>query len=158
MNGPETWDEATPDQIVEYVRGRLCAIEHDTELLKKQHAQRRHQIAGNIRTEVARIRWALGFLDGKGQDNKVLPNYYKFAVRVLGDWPDVGTLDGFDLQEHGEATGLLVPRVMAEPCVENCNCTEYYRDDEWPVTCYRLNLDGQVIDGRALKKHGGDQQ
>ncbi len=49
--------------VVEYLRGRLVAIEWDTELLKKQPAQRRHQLAVNIRGEVARIRWALGFFD-----------------------------------------------------------------------------------------------
>jgi hypothetical protein len=58
------------------------------------------------------------------------------------DWPDTGTLDGFDFQDLCERHGLLVPREATGPCNVgcedgvNCSCAEY-GDGEWPQTCYR---------------------
>jgi hypothetical protein len=58
------------------------------------------------------------------------------------DWPDTGTLDGFDFQDLCERHGLLVPQEVTGPCNVgcedgvNCSCAEY-GDGEWPQTCYR---------------------
>ena len=160
MSGPDTWAEATPEHVVEYVRGRISAAEYDAEKLKTQRADRRYQIAGNIRTELARMRWALGHFDGHGQDNKILPDYVEFARRILDAWHDGWPPGLCDIQEIGEATGLLVPRTMAGPCTKpdeaRCVCAEALEPDDWPTTCWRNNIAGEVIDPRALKKYGGE--
>ena len=57
-----------------------------------------------------------------------------FAQDIMEDWYEGGP-DGADLQEIGEKHGLLVPREMAEPCGENCNCAENGAD--FPTVCYR---------------------
>jgi hypothetical protein len=49
---------------------------------------------------------------------------------------------------------------MAGPCTKpdeaRCVCSEVLGPDDWPTTCYRVNLTGEVIDPRALKKYGGE--
>lgn len=154
-------DEKKPAEVCHYIRGRLAAIDADLHALKTQRADRRHQLALNIETELHRVRWALGYMPddcnyGKQGTNAIMPQLGEFARRIMDDWPEGGMLDGGDLQDIGEATGVLVPRTMDKPCGENCQCSEFYGSDEWPVTCYRLNLDGSVIDPRALKEHGGE--
>lgn len=57
-----------------------------------------------------------------------------FADRIMGEWPDVGGLDGGDLQDIAERTGLLAKVTMQEPCGENCNCEGY---GDFPMECYR---------------------
>jgi len=144
-------DEKTAAEALHYVRGRLAALDVDIHALKNQRSDRRFQIAANIGIEVARIRWALSFMPedcnyGKQDQNTTIPRLAEFAQRVLGEWPDVGDVDGMDLQEIGEATGVLVAVEMTRPCGGDCNCNEYYSPEEWPVKCYRLNLDGSVVD------------
>ena len=72
--------------------------------------------------------------------NEQIQSLAKFAIKVLEDWPDMGYLDGGDLQEMAVASNLLIPHIVHGPCGENCNCAEYYGDDEWQdgVTCYRV--------------------
>ena len=61
----------------------------------------------------------------------------KFANRVIGDFPNHGSLDAFELQEAAEACGLLRPEERVVPCSDACNCTDYVRTGE-SVTCYRV--------------------
>lgn len=57
-----------------------------------------------------------------------------FAISVMGEWPDCGELDGFDLQVLGVKHGLLVGSIKTEPCGEHCNCAEYA---DFPMECFR---------------------
>ena len=57
-----------------------------------------------------------------------------FAHGILKDWPDC-SCDGFDIQELGQKTGVLVGTEVTESCGEGCNCAEY---DGFPLTCYRV--------------------
>lgn len=56
-----------------------------------------------------------------------------FAQAILDDWPDIGGLDGFEVQELAEKHGLLTPTIATGPCGETCLCAEY---DDFPMTCY----------------------
>ncbi len=51
-----------------------------------------------------------------------------------GDDYLVGELDGGDLQDLAEKTGVLVPVKVTEACGENCACAEW---DDFPQDCYR---------------------
>ena len=64
----------------------------------------------------------------------------KFALKVLEEWPGMGSLDGGDLQEIAVANNILIPHIVHGPCCEECFCNEFYDDEEWRegVTCYRL--------------------
>ena len=64
----------------------------------------------------------------------------KFVLEVLEEWPDMGSLDGGDLQEIGEKHKILIPHIVHGPCSDNCYCSEFYSNEEWQsgVTCYRL--------------------
>jgi hypothetical protein len=63
-------------------------------------------------------------------------NLRGFAHAVMGTWPDVGGLDGFDLQELGVKFGLLEKKDRIAPCrEETCNCAEY---ETGPVECFVL--------------------
>ena len=48
-----------------------------------------------------------------------------------------GDIDGGVAQDKAIELGLLSHVRVAEPCGENCWCTEYYSSDEWPVECLR---------------------
>ena len=63
-----------------------------------------------------------------------------FARAVFDDWPDIGTYNGFDLQDLGEKYGLLVGTAVTAPCGENCGCLEHMSEEEFAAghTCYRL--------------------
>lgn len=58
-----------------------------------------------------------------------------FAGEVMGDWPDVGGLDGFDLQGIGEKTGLLRRETRQAPCGDQCACVEF---ESGEVECWRV--------------------
>ena len=73
-----------------------------------------------------------------------------FAKAVMGNWPDVGGLDGFDLQEMGEKHGLLERLNRTVPCSELCNCVENVATGETTV-CYRLT---SLVKGGAMKQEG----
>ena len=67
------------------------------------------------------------------------PDYEGFAMAIIGDFPEMGSLDGFDIQEMGEKYGLLIPHEVYKPCGEHCQCEEFHSADEMMngVTCYR---------------------
>lgn len=72
-----------------------------------------------------------------------------FAQDIMDDWPDVGTLDGFDLQELAVKHGLLAETIHHKPCAEEgCNCAEMCDERDWQegVQCYRATslLKGNV--------------
>lgn len=58
-----------------------------------------------------------------------------FAAEIMGDWPEVGGFDGYDLQQMAEKHGLLSPEERKERCGDACQCAD--ECGEWPVTCYR---------------------
>lgn len=63
-----------------------------------------------------------------------------FAQEIMNGWPDVGTLDGFDLQELAVKHGLLAEITRHKPCAdEGCNCAEMCDERDWQggVQCYR---------------------
>ncbi len=64
----------------------------------------------------------------------------KFVLEVLDDFPDIGSLDGGDLQEIAEKHKILIPHIVHGPCGENCYCEQFYGEGEMQsgVTCYRL--------------------
>jgi hypothetical protein len=70
------------------------------------------------------------------------PDWKGFALAVMRDWPEVGELDGFDLQQLGEKHGLLVKEWRTVPCSdgENCACNEYVVSGE-QVECYRIKYE-----------------
>lgn len=62
-----------------------------------------------------------------------------FAQEIMDGWPDVGTLDGFDLQELAVKHGLLVATIRHQPCSEEfCSCAEMVDERDWQqgVDCY----------------------
>ena len=71
------------------------------------------------------------------------PDYRRFAQKIMGDWPDVGDLDGFDLQELARDCGILNPELRTEPCDEGCNCDCEMTAEEMAegFQCYRLDPD-----------------
>ena len=63
-----------------------------------------------------------------------------FAQDIMDEWPDVGTLDGFDLQELAVKHGLLAETTHHKPCAEEgCNCASMVDERDWieGVQCYR---------------------
>lgn len=74
-----------------------------------------------------------------------------FAYAVMGDWPDVGGLDGFDLQALGEKHGLLEKLERQAPCGEFCQCAEY---ETGTVECFRLTP--MVLAARSKGKEGSE--
>lgn len=153
-------EEKTAAEALHYIRGRLAALDKDVHALKNQRADRRFQLAGNVAMEVARIRWALSYVPedcnfGNDKRNNVIPDLAGFADGILDCAADACDVDGGDVQEIGVATGVLVETEQARACCAECRCQEYYGPEEWPVRCFRRNLDGAQIDPRTLKKHGG---
>lgn len=62
-----------------------------------------------------------------------------FVQEIMDGWPDVGTLDGFDLQELAVKHGLLVATIRHQPCSEEfCSCAEMVDERDWQqgVDCY----------------------
>ena len=62
-----------------------------------------------------------------------------FAQDIMEGWPDVGMLDGFDLQELAVKHGLLAETIRHKPCAEEgCNCAEMVDERDWKdgVVCY----------------------
>lgn len=62
-----------------------------------------------------------------------------FAQEIYDEWPHVGMLDGFDLQELAQKHGLLSPTKRFKPCAdEGCNCAEMCSDVDWRegVECF----------------------
>lgn len=77
-----------------------------------------------------------------------------FAQDVMEHWPE-GAPDGGDLQEYAVKYGLLRGVEMPGPCGENCGCTEYLANDEWPSTCYRRTslLTGERASDERIAAH-----
>jgi hypothetical protein len=63
-----------------------------------------------------------------------------FALDMLDEWPELGSIDGWDLQDIAEKHKLLIPRTVTEPCGEDCNCSECYTEEEMQrgVNCYHI--------------------
>lgn len=62
-----------------------------------------------------------------------------FAQEIMDGWPDVGMLDGFDIQELAVKHGLLIETTRNKPCAdEGCNCAEMCDECDWleGVQCY----------------------
>jgi hypothetical protein len=76
-----------------------------------------------------------GRLAGLEERADELAKLREFAEAVMGDWPDVGGLDGFDLQALGVKHGLLERLERVAPCCDSCRCAEY---ETGPVECFRL--------------------
>ena len=72
--------------------------------------------------------------------NEQIQSLAKFALGILEDWPDMGYLDGGDLQEIAVKHNILIPHIVHGPCCDNCFCSEFYGNEEWQegVTCYRI--------------------
>lgn len=73
-----------------------------------------------------------------------------FAQDVMENWPDVGSLDGYDLQMLGVKHGLLTETTHYKPCCDvGCNCAVMCYEDDWKegVQCYRGTplLKGKVV-------------
>lgn len=73
-----------------------------------------------------------------------------FAQDIMNEWPDVGTLDGLDLQELAVKHGLLAETTHHKPCAEEeCNCAGMVNERDWQegVQCYRGTplLKGKVV-------------
>lgn len=88
-----------------------------------------------------------------------------FAQDILGNWPEIGDLDGFDIENLGVKHGLLkqVDPPPKKPCGERCQCAEAYDDEDFRddlVVCYRKTplLLGDVDWSRtdAADTEGGD--
>ena len=59
------------------------------------------------------------------------PNLHAFAQDILCDFPDLGNLDGGDIQELAEKHNLLVKEHRHSFCDDACcGCREYFCDDE----------------------------
>jgi hypothetical protein len=85
------------------------------------------------------VAMALASANGRSDEREELAKLRAFAQDILEDWPDVGYLDGFDLQELAHKHGLLVSETRYQRCGEFCSCAEVVENDEWAegVTCFR---------------------
>lgn len=63
-----------------------------------------------------------------------------FALDMLDEWPELNSIDGFEIQDIAEKHKLLIPRTVTEPCGETCVCAECYTDEEMQrgTTCYHM--------------------
>ena len=79
-----------------------------------------------------------------------------FVLEIMDDWPELGSIDGFDLQDIAEKHKILIPQTVYAPCGESCNCAECYTDEEMQkgVTCYHM-ADWLVRD--AQQRNAPDQ-
>lgn len=77
--------------------------------------------------------------NARAQEREELAKLRGFAQDILNDWPDVGYIDGFDLQQLAHKHGLLVSKTTFAPCGEHCTCAEMVDEYEWAegVTCFR---------------------
>lgn len=93
--------------------------------------------------EFARFYRQTVFLQIKELDDALseIRNLREFAKAIMGGWPDVGGLDGFDLQLLGVKHGLLREEIRHERCGEHCSCASdaMPTEAEWKagVQCYR---------------------
>jgi len=73
--------------------------------------------------------------------NEQIKSLAMFALEILDDFPDIGNLDGGDLQDIAERHKILVPQIVYAPChYDGCACAEMCTDDEFTagVTCYHI--------------------
>lgn len=61
-----------------------------------------------------------------------------FVGEIVGDFPEIGDVDGLQLQEIAERHGLLERKEMPEPCGANCQCRDEMGSDDFPVICFRI--------------------
>jgi hypothetical protein len=71
---------------------------------------------------------------GLREDLLMLQN---FVDSVIGEFPDIGDIDGFALQDIAEECGLLVTESKTVPCGDNCACTEVV-DEGRTTDCMRV--------------------
>lgn len=60
-----------------------------------------------------------------------------FTDSVIGEFPDHGDIDGFDLQDIAVACGLLKEETITAPCGEHCSCF-FDADVVGQCQCYRV--------------------
>lgn len=60
-----------------------------------------------------------------------------FADSCVGEFPDIGDIDGFALQDIAESCGLLKPQSTQVPCGEECSCAEVVKEGQ-TTECYRV--------------------
>jgi len=82
---------------------------------------------------------AVTSINARNDERDEMARLRGFAQDILKDWPDVGYIDGFDLQQLAHKHGLLVSETLFKPCGEQCSCAEMVDQVEWDegVTCYR---------------------
>jgi hypothetical protein len=61
----------------------------------------------------------------------------KFTDSIIGEFPDIGDIDGFALQDIAEAYGLLVKESTQVPCGDHCACAEVV-DEGKTTECMRV--------------------
>jgi len=60
-----------------------------------------------------------------------------FALEMLKGWPDVGAIEGWDIEAAALKCGLLIPTQVTEPCSESCcACLRY--GEGFPMTCNKF--------------------
>lgn len=67
---------------------------------------------------------------------------YKASIEDLFDtidWPDSGSIDGFEFEQWAEKHGYIVARTVHEPCGEDCICQGVAddRDFEAGMECFQ---------------------
>lgn len=74
----------------------------------------------------------------------------EFAKAVMGEWPDIGEWDPFELQGLASECGILLEENRTTFCNDpenetggECGCREYMSASEAAIgfSCYRLNPD-----------------
>lgn len=86
------------------------------------------------------------------------PDYREFALGILGEWPDLGAWDPFEIEELATECGLLIPTKRTTFCMDPeteegemaCSCSEYYTTEETArgFTCLRLHSSLSRRNGR----------
>ena len=73
--------------------------------------------------------------------NEPIISLAKFVLAVLDDFPELVSMDGFDIQDLAEKHKLQVPQIVNVPGSEdNCYCAQFYSDGEMQlgVPCYPI--------------------
>ena len=127
----------------------ILVLEHEIGVWESeaQSAEYDHD-ATFARTQANRIRASITGLRQFAEGRITLESYQDFAKGILrlANWPEIGDVDAFEIQELAAKFGILEKTTQFKSCCEEaCLCAEYHSAEGMSegVTCYRMPLELQ---------------